>query len=485
MSEWPIVSTLIFFPLIGVFIIAFINNQTEIDQTNIRKIGFLTSLFVFCFASFSYCCLDFKNSDFQLQEQLLWLGNGLSYHIGLDGISIIFILLTALLIPLCMLCINGKYLKTYMICFLLLETMLLGAFSSLNALLFYLFFEGSLIPIFIMIGVSGTKEAIRASYKFFLYNFFASVFMLVALAVIYNVVHSLDIIDLLKYHFTANLQYWLWIGFFLAFAVKLPIWPLHTLLRDVYVEAPAPCSAILSGIVLKLAGYGFLRFSLPMFPLATMHFSALLMLLSMVAIIYTSIVALVQTDIKRLFAYASVAHMGYVTLGLFALDKISVNGAIFQMVSHGLIACALFLGVAMLYDRTSSKDISSYGGLANNMPLYAVLFLLFTMANIGLPGTSGFIGEFTTLIGAFKVNSFCVILATAGVVLSACYALHLYKRVAFGKLPEHLSNIQDLFLREKITLFPLAMLVLLLGIKPMLVINTISSSVDMVIAKFH
>lgn len=489
MSDWPILSTLVFFPLIGVVIVSFINDKTDLGKNNMRIVTLLTSIFVFILSVFIYSSFDINEAQFQFQESSKWLGVGLTYHLGLDGISILFVMLTTILTPLCILASwqsIKERLKPYMICFLLLETMLLGCFCSLNTILFYIFFEGSLIPIFILIGVWGGENRVQASYKFFLYNFLASVFMLVSIMAMYKIVNSLDVIDLLNYHFSNNLQYWLWFGFFLAFAVKLPIWPLHTLLRDVYVEAPTAGSAMLAGVVLKLAGYGFLRFSLPMFPYASMHLSPLIFTLSVIAIIYTSLVALVQTDIKRLIAYASVAHMGYVTLGIFALNKIGISGAIFQMVSHGLLAAAMFFCAGIIYERTGSKKIASYGGLVNNMPVYATVFLIFTMANVGLPGTSGFIGEFLPLIGSFKVSSLAAFLATSGVILSASYALFLYKRVVFGRLvQEQLKDILDLSLREKIVLFPLVAFTLCLGIFPMVILSTIATSVNVLVNKLY
>ena len=489
MSDWPILSTLVFFPLIGVLIVSFINDDTDIGKNNIRIVTLLTTIFVFILAAFIYSGFDAKEVQFQLQERSNWLGSGLTYHLGIDGISTLFVMLTSILTPFCILASwqsIKERLKAYMICFLLLETMLLGAFCSLNEILFYIFFEGSLIPIFILIGVWGGENRIQASYKFFLYNFLASVFMLVSIMTMYKIVNSLDIIDLSNYHFSNNMQYLLWFGFFLAFAIKMPIWPLHSLLRDVYVEAPIAGSAILAGVVLKLAGYGFLRFSLPMFPYASIHLAPLVLALSVIAIIYTSVVALVQTDIKRLIAYASVAHIGYVSLGIFALNKISISGAIFQMISHGLLAAGMFFCAGIIYYRTGSKKIASYGGLVNNMPVYATVFLIFTMANIGLPGTSGFIGEFLPLIGSFKVSGLATFLAASGVILSASYALFLYKRVVFGKLvQEKLKDIFDLSLREKFVLFPLVCFTICLGIFPMIVLNTIATSVNVLVDKLH
>lgn len=397
MSDWPILSTLIFFPLIGILIIFLINDKALIGKQQIRIISFLTSLFVLFLALFLYFNFDNNNAQFQFQETVNILNNNTIYHLGVDGLSILFVILTALITPFCILASWNSIqenLKIYISCFFILETMLLGAFCALNALLFYIFFEGCLIPIFIIVGVWGGKNRIKASYKFFLYNFFASIFMLISIMVMRTVAKSLDIITLSNYSFSNHLQLWLWFGFFLAFAVKLPLWPLHTLLRDVYVEAPTSGSAILGGVVLKLAGYGLLRFSLTMFPHASMQLSNVVVAISAIGIIYTSIVALVQKDIKRLIAYSSVAHMGYVTLGIFSFNQLSIEGAIFQMFSHGILTAAMFFCVEIIYKRAGSTKISSYGGLAVNMPIYAGVFLIFTMANIGLPGTSGFIGEF-------------------------------------------------------------------------------------------
>jgi NADH-quinone oxidoreductase subunit M len=368
--------------------------------------------------------------------------------------------------------------KEYMIAFLVLETLMIGVFCALDVLLFYLFFEGGLIPMFIIIGVWGGKRRIYASFKFFLYTLAGSLLMLIAILAMYAQTQTTDITALLATRFDPGLQKWLWLAFFASFAVKMPMWPVHTWLPDAHVEAPTAGSVILAGILLKMGGYGFLRFSLPMFPDASHYFAPLVFALSVIAIIYTSLVALVQEDIKKLIAYSSVAHMGFVTMGLFAMNQQSVQGAVFQMVSHGLVAGALFLCVGVIYDRMHTREISAYGGIVERMPVYAAAFMLFTMANVGLPGTSGFVGEFLTLLGTFRVNSWVVFFATTGVILSATYALFLYRRVIFGKLEKpSLQSLTDLSFREVAILAPLVVLTVFYGIHPAPILDACSGSV--------
>ena len=410
------------------------------------------------------------------------------YKLGVDGISMPFVLLTTFLMPISILASwrpIERRVKEYMIAFLVLETLMVGVFVALDLVLFYLFFEGGLIPMFLIIGVWGHARRVYAAFKFFLYTFAGSVLMLLAIMAMYWTAGTTDIEALLKFAFAAGMQKWLWLGFFASFAVKLPMWPVHTWLPDAHVEAPTAGSVILAAILLKMGGYGFLRFSLPMFPDASVYFTPLVYALSIVAIIYTSLVALAQENMKKLIAYSSVAHMGFVTMGIFAANTQGVQGAVYQMISHGLVSGALFLCVGVVYDRTHTLEIAAYGGLVQRMPRYAVAFMVFTLANVGLPGTSGFIGEFLTLIGAFQANSWVALLATTGLILSACYALYLYRRVIFGVI-EHdaLKTIADLNWREITTLTPLFLLTIYYGVHPQPVIDASAASIDALIQGF-
>jgi len=407
---------------------------------------------------------------FQLVERKHWLGEQIVYQLGVDGISLPFVLLTTFLMPFCIVA-SWETVQTrvreYFALFLLLETLMIGVFVSLDLVLFYLFFEGGLIPMFLIIGIWGGKRRVYASFKFFLYTLLGSVLMLLAIMAIYFQAGTTDVVALLQHSFPKAMQTWLWLAFFASFAVKMPMWPVHTWLPDAHVEAPTAGSVILAAILLKMGGYGFLRFSLPMFPDASVYFADLVFALSVIAIIYTSLVALMQEDIKKLIAYSSVAHMGYVTMGLFTLNQQGIQGAVFQMISHGFVSGALFLCVGVVYDRLHTREIAAYGGLAARMPIYALLFLLFTMANVGLPGTSGFVGEFLTLLGAYGVNTVVAALATTGVILSAAYALWLYARVFFGRFDKPaLAGMTDLTAREMGLLIPLAVLVVWYGVKP-------------------
>lgn len=489
MIDWPILSTVTFLPLVGVFLILFIKDDNEAARRNIRNVAFFTTVFVFIISLIIWAGFDSTNPHFQMVEKFNWLGGGIHYHMGIDGISILFVVLSAFLLPFCILAswenIKDK-LKAYMIAFLLLEVAIIGVFCALDAMLFYVFFEGSLIPMFIIIGVWGGARRVYASIKFFLYTLLGSVLMLVALMAMYWEAGTLDIPTLLNHQFPAHMQMWLWLAFFASFAVKMPMWPVHTWLPDAHVEAPTAGSVILAGVLLKLGGYGFLRFSLPMFPIASANFTPLVFTLSLIAIVYTSLVALVQNDIKKLIAYSSIAHMGYVTMGIFAANEQGIQGAIYQMLSHGIVSAALFLCVGVIYDRLHTREISAFGGLVNNMPKYAVVFLIFTMANVGLPGSSGFLGEFLTLIGVFQVNKLVVIFATTGVILSAAYALYLYRRVVFGALDkENLKVLVDLSLREKFILYPMVILTIFFGIYPTPILKTTAFSVEALINKLH
>jgi NADH-quinone oxidoreductase subunit M len=482
MTDWPILSTVTFLPLVGVALLLLTRGDTSLGRRNILNVSLLTTVFTFVVSLFIWINFDNSNTGFQMVEKHAWLGTGISYHVGVDGISMLFVILTTLLMPFCILASwtsVEKRLKEYMIAFLVLETLMIGVFVSLDIVLFYVFFEAGLIPMFIIIGVWGGKDRVYASYKFFLYTLLGSVLMLLAIMAMYWDAGTTDIAALLQHDFPPQMQTWLWLAFFASFAVKMPMWPVHTWLPDAHVQAPTAGSVILAGILLKLGGYGFLRFSLPMFPLASDFFAPFVFTLSVIAIIYTSLVAMMQEDIKKLIAYSSVAHMGYVTMGIFAANQQGVQGAIFQMISHGFVSGALFLCVGVIYDRLHTREIAAYGGLVNNMPKYALAFMVFTMANVGLPGTSGFVGEFLTLIGVFRVNTWVALFAATGVILSAAYALWLYRRVVFGALEkESLKAMLDLSAREKLVLYPLIALTIFFGVYPAPILDATAASVD-------
>ncbi|MER8430030.1 NADH-quinone oxidoreductase subunit M [Mesorhizobium caraganae] len=481
MTAWPILSLVTFLPLVGVLLILFIRDDSENARRNIRAIAFTTTAATFIISLFIWTGFDNSQAGFQFVEKFAWLDSGISYHMGVDGISMLFVILTTFLMPLCILAsweAIDKRVKAYMIAFLLLETLMIGVFCALDIVLFYVFFEAGLIPMFIIIGVWGGKRRVYASFKFFLYTLAGSVLMLLAIMAMFFQSGTTDIPTLLTHNFPASMQTWLWLAFFASFAVKMPMWPVHTWLPDAHVEAPTAGSVILAAILLKMGGYGFLRFSLPMFPLASEMFAPLVFTLSVVAIIYTSLVALMQEDMKKLIAYSSVAHMGFVTMGIFAMNQEGVQGAIFQMLSHGLVSGALFLCVGVIYDRMHTREIDAYGGLVNNMPKYATVFMVFTMANVGLPGTSGFVGEFLTMLGVFKVNTWVAFFAATGVILSAAYALWLYRRVIFGALTkESLKGLLDLSTREKAIIYPLVVLVIFFGVYPAPVFDATAQSV--------
>ncbi|QGA55618.1 NADH-quinone oxidoreductase subunit M [Brucella sp. 2280] len=488
MTDWPILSTVTFLPLVGALLILLIKDDSEASRRNIRNVALLTTVFVFILSLVVWAGFDNSNPGFQMVEELDWMGSGISYHMGVDGISVLFVVLSAFLMPFCILASwvsVEKRVKEYMIAFLILETLMIGVFCALDLFLFYVFFEASLIPMFIIIGVWGGKRRVYASLKFFLYTLLGSVLMLIAIMAMYWQAGTMNIVELLKYDFPASMQTWLWLAFFASFAVKMPMWPVHTWLPDAHVEAPTAGSVILAGILLKLGGYGFIRFSLPMFPLASADFAPFIFTLSVVAIIYTSLVAMVQEDMKKLIAYSSVAHMAYVTMGIFAANEQGLQGAIFQMLSHGIVSGALFLCVGVIYDRMHTREIAAFGGLVNNMPKYAVAFLIFTMANVGLPGTSGFIGEFLTLFGVFRVNTWVALFATTGVILSAAYALWLYRKVIFGALDkESLKALLDLSPREKLILYPLVALTIFFGVYPTPVFNVTAGAVNALIQHY-
>ncbi|MER8826998.1 NADH-quinone oxidoreductase subunit M [Mesorhizobium sp. M0938] len=481
MTAWPILSLVTFLPLVGVLLILFVRDDSENARRNIRAIALWTTSITFIISLFIWTGFDNSEPGFQFVEKVAWLDSGISYHMGVDGISMLFVILTTFLMPLCILASwesIEKRVKAYMIAFLLLETLMIGVFCALDIVLFYVFFEAGLIPMFIIIGVWGGKRRVYASFKFFLYTLAGSVLMLLAIMAMFFQSGTTDIPTLLTHNFPATMQTWLWLAFFASFAVKMPMWPVHTWLPDAHVEAPTAGSVILAAILLKMGGYGFLRFSLPMFPIASEMFAPLVFALSVVAIIYTSLVALMQEDMKKLIAYSSVAHMGFVTMGIFAMNQEGVQGAIFQMLSHGLVSGALFLCVGVIYDRMHTRDIDAYGGLVNNMPKYATVFMIFTMANVGLPGTSGFVGEFLTMLGVFRVNTWVAFFAATGVVLSAAYALWLYRRVIFGALTkDSLKNLLDLSAREKVIIYPLVVLVIFFGVYPAPVFDATAESV--------
>lgn len=488
MIDWPLLSTVTFLPLIGVLVLLFMKDEGETSRRNVYYVSLMVTAFTFVFSLFVWIGFDNSNPGFQMVEKMDWLGAGISYHMGVDGISMLFIILTTFLMPLCVIAskdaIKNRF-RDYMIAFLILETLMIGVFCALDIVLFYVFFEAGLIPMFIIIGVWGGQRRVYASFKFFLYTLLGSVLMLLAIMAMYWQSGTTDITKLLEYDFPVSMQTWLWLAFFASFAVKMPMWPVHTWLPDAHVEAPTAGSVILAGVLLKLGGYGLIRFSLAMFPVASADFAPYVFALSAIAIVYTSLVAMMQTDIKKLIAYSSVAHMGYVTMGIFAANAQGVQGAIFQMLSHGLISGALFLCVGVVYDRMHTREISAYGGLVNNMPNYAVAFMLFTMANVGLPGTSGFVGEFLVLIGVFQVSTWTAMFATLGVILSAAYALWLYRRVVFGALEkENLKALLDLSGREKSILYPLIALVIFFGVYPIPVFDATAASVDALVTQY-
>lgn len=472
----PILSLTIFLPLLGCLFLFMIRGDSYESNNNARWVAFVTSLATLFCAGLLYSGFDLSSSEFQFVNNYEWLsGMNISYHVGVDGISLLFILLTAFLIPVSILSSWNSIehrVKEYMMMFLLLETMLMGMFSALDLVLFYLFFEAVLIPMFLIIGIWGGERRVYAAYKFFLYTLLGSVLMLVAIMVIYFEVRTTDITAILAYDFPVELQKWLWLAFFASFAVKVPMWPFHTWLPDAHVEAPTAGSVILAGILLKLGGYGFIRFSLPMFPDASQYFAPFIFSLSLIAVVYTSLVALVQEDMKKLIAYSSVAHMGFVTLGIFTLDLIGVQGAIFQMFSHGLISGALFLCVGVIYDREHTRLIARFGGLVHRMPVYAVFFMVFTLASVALPGTSGFVGELLVLIAAFKVSWYLALIAGTGMILGAAYMLWLYRRVVFGQIVhDSLRQIKDLSWVEVTVFVPLLVGVILFGVYPSPILN--------------
>ena len=501
MQDWPILSVITFLPLVGViFILLLARGDKEFTDRNAKFMALWTSIVTFLFSLILWFRFDVSKASFQFVEKTDWLslpgGYTLTYHMGIDGISMLFVLLATLLTPICVLAswdsIKDRV-REYMIAFLVLETLMIGTFCALNLVTFYIFFEGVLIPMFLIIGVWGGDNRVYSAVKFFLYTLLGSVLMLVAMFVIYSEAKTTDIPALMafanKTGFPEGMQIWLWLAFFASFAVKVPMWPVHTWLPDAHTEAPTAGSVILAGVLLKFGGYGFLRFSLPLFPDASLYFTPFIYTLSVIAIIYTSLVALAQEDMKKLIAYSSVAHMGFVTIGIFAataqvagegvLGTQAVTGAIFQMLSHGIVSAALFLCVGVVYDRLHTRMIDRYGGLVHRMPIYAGVFMVFMLASVGLPGTSGFVGEFLVLMGTFQANVWVAALATTGIILGATYMLFLYRRVVFGELTkDDLKEMLDLNRREIAIFAPLIVLVLWMGIYPKPFLDVMDASVQ-------
>ncbi len=487
--NFPILSAIIFIPLIGALFIFIKKRNSKNIEKNSKYAAIFSSLANFVLSIFLWYSFDNSTANFQFIEEKSWIEGFIDFKLGVDGISILFIILTTFIAPICI--FSGIHsikfkIKEFLILILVMETLMLGVFCSLDLVVFYLFFEGGLIPMFLIIGIWGGPKRVYSAFKFFLFTLLGSVLMLVAIISIYWITGTTDVIKLLEIRISHEYQYLLWLAFFSSFAVKLPMWPVHTWLPDAHVEAPTAGSVILAAILLKMAGYGFMRFSLGLFPIASDYFTPLIFSLSIIAIIYTSLVALMQDDMKKLIAYSSVAHMGFVTIGIFSLTKQGMEGSIIQMISHGLISAALFLCVGVLYDRFNSRMISSYGGLASIMPKYAFVLMIFTLAALGLPGTSGFIGEFLILVGVFQKSYLVAVIASVGIILAAAYMLWLYKRVIFGKVssPE-IKEMKDLNVTEKYIFASLVLLIIFFGIYPEPLFNTVDISVNNLINDYQ
>ena len=485
MSEIPILSILIFIPVVGIFFMLLIRNNDDQSSQNLKHTALWIAFLNFIISLFLLFSFDLNNPDFQFVEKYAWIESGISYHLGIDGVSILFVILTTMLVPICILASYESIkfsVKEYLISFLALETFMIGVFCSLDLVLFYLFFEGGLIPMFLIIGIWGGERRVYSTFKFFLYTLAGSVFMLLAIIYIFISTGTTDVETLLMYNFTTNEQLILWIAFFTSFMVKIPMWPFHTWLPDAHVEAPTAGSVILAGVLLKMAGYGFIRFSIGFFPDASEFFAPFIFSLSVIAIIVTSLIALVQEDMKKLIAYSSVAHMGFVTLGIFTFTVQGIEGGIIQMISHGIVSAALFLCVGVVYDRLHTREIARYGGLVSKMPFYSFSFMIFILASLGLPGTSGFVGEFLVLLSIFSINTYFAIFATTGVVLAATYSLWLYRRIIFGALiKDDLSEMFDLTRREIIIFLPLIILTIFIGLYPKPIINIIEPSTEKIV----
>ena len=487
--NFPILSAITFIPIIGALFVFLTRSEKDEKNSGAIYISIFTSIVNFFIILFVWYSIDKTTSDFQFIEEYNWISGFIKFKFGIDGISILFILLTAFIIPICIFsCINSvkTRLKEFLIALLVLETFIIGVFCSLDLVIFYLFFEAGLIPMFLIIGIWGGPRKVYSAFKFFLFTLLGSVLMLVAIIAIYWISGTTDITEIYQMGIPSEYQYLLWLAFFSSFAVKLPMWPVHTWLPDAHVEAPTAGSVVLAAILLKMGGYGFIRFSVGMFPVASEYFTPLIFSLSTIAVIYTSLIALMQKDMKKLIAYSSVAHMGYVTIGIFTFNKQGIEGSIVQMFSHGLISAALFLSVGVLYDRTHSRLIKTYGGIVNLMPKYSFLFMIFVLGTLGLPGTSGFVGEFLVLVGVFKVNYLVAILASIGVILAAAYILWLYKRVVFGKMENiQLKKIKDVNLSEAVILGVLSAAVLFFGFYPDPLFQTVNVSVDNLINNYN
>jgi NADH-quinone oxidoreductase subunit M len=489
MNELPILSILILLPIVGIFFMTLIRNNNDQSSNNLKHTALWISFLNFLISLYLLFSFNQQDADFQFEERYFWIEYGISYHLGVDGISILFIVLTTMLVPICILASYDSIkfsVKEYLIAFLALETFMIGVFCSLDLVLFYLFFEGGLIPMFLIIGIWGGERRVYSTFKFFLYTLAGSVFMLLAIIYIFITAGTTDVSYLLDYNFTRNEQIVLWLAFFASFMVKIPMWPFHTWLPDAHVEAPTAGSVILAGVLLKMAGYGFIRFSIGFFPEASELFAPLIFALSIVAIIVTSLIALVQEDMKKLIAYSSVAHMGFVTLGIFTFTVQGIEGSVIQMISHGIVSAALFLCVGVVYDRLHTREISRYGGLVSKMPMYAFTFMIFILASLGLPGTSGFVGEFLVLLSIFSINTYFAVFATTGVVLAATYSLWLYRRMIFGALiKDDLSEMLDLTRREIIIFVPLITLTIFIGIYPKPVIDIIEPSAKKIVSQIN
>jgi NADH-quinone oxidoreductase subunit M len=486
--NFPIISALILLPTIGSLFLIFSKSNDQSNST-IKYVALFTSVVNFLLSIYLWFLFDETTSAFQFVEDREWLISIVNYKVGVDGISILFVILTTFITPLCIISVNNsvkKRLRDFLIAILIMESFMIGVFCSLDLVIFYLFFEAGLIPMFLIIGIWGGPKRVYSAFKFFLYTLLGSVLMLVAIISIYWIAGTTDVVKLYELGIDSKYQNLLWLAFFSSFAVKTPMWPVHTWLPDAHVEAPTAGSVLLAAILLKMAGYGFIRFSLGLFPIASDLFTPLIYALSLIAIIFTSLIALMQEDMKKLIAYSSVAHMGFVTLGIFTIQQQGIEGSIIQMISHGLVSAALFLCVGVVYDRMHSRLINTYGGIVSIIPKYSVLFMLFTLAALGLPGTSGFIGEFLILMGAFKDNFLVAVIASLGVILGAAYMLWLYKRVVFGKLVNNdLNKLSDLDKSEYFILISLALPTLFFGFYPEPLFNTIEVSVNDLIEMYN